>query len=306
MTNAELYEKLGTALVEDGTLMQQEFKDLSSRVDQRKGITLEKLLMEEAGVKAEKLALTKSMVLGIPYCDVTRLKIDAEVLKLLSKEKAIKYCSIPICFDEYDSSVLRIVTDDPLDFMKTDDLRIITEHEVLFYLGTREGILGKIEECYSGAADRVNDSKATADVTDGSNAMKAAGATENHKETGDDGIVRYDVNEEFAHSGIIKAGDFYYLGYCVGNVGGTIEEQVNGAFDHMERRLKMVGLTLENVIQMDCLFRDVWNIPVMERVIKKRFHGKYPVRKSIQTEFAHVGGEDGLAFQVDGIAYAKK
>ena len=42
-------------------------------------------------------------------------------------------------------------------------------------------------------------------------------------------IERYDVNEEWAHSGIIKAGDFCYLGYCVGNIGGTIEEQINGA-----------------------------------------------------------------------------
>ena len=33
------------------------------------------------------------------------------------------------------------------------------------------------------------------------------------------------------------------------------------------------------------------------------FGGKYPVRKSIQTEFAHVGGKDGLQFQVDAVAY---
>ena len=72
----------------------------------------------------------------------------------------------------------------------------------------------------------------------------------------------------------------------------------------MEKRLAMVGLTLESVVQMDCLFRDVWNIPVMEKVIKERFNGKYPVRKSIQTEFAHVGGQDGLLFQIDGIAYS--
>ena len=44
-------------------------------------------------------------------------------------------------------------------------------------------------------------------------------------------IVRKDVNEEWAHSGIIKAGDYCYLNYCAGNVGGTIEEQINGAFD---------------------------------------------------------------------------
>ena len=41
----------------------------------------------------------------------------------------------------------------------------------------------------------------------------------------------------------------------------------------MEERLAMVGLTLENVVQMDCLFRDVYNIPVMEKVIKERFKG---------------------------------
>ena len=117
-------------------------------------------------------------------------------------------------------------------------------------------------------------------------------------------MERYDINEEWAHSGIIKAGDFCFLNYCVGNVGQCMEAQVNGAIDEMEKRLKMVGLSLENVVQMDCLFRDVWNIPVMEKVIKQRFKGKYPVRKSIQTEFAARGGENGLLFQLDGIAYA--
>ena len=119
-------------------------------------------------------------------------------------------------------------------------------------------------------------------------------------------IVRKDVNEEWAHSGIIKAGDYCFLNYCVGNVGGTVEKQINGAFDEMEKRLALFDLTLENVVQMDCLFRDVWNIPIMEKIIKERFNGKYPVRKSIQTEFAHVGGENGLQFQADAIAYCGK
>ena len=119
-------------------------------------------------------------------------------------------------------------------------------------------------------------------------------------------IERYDISEQWAHSGVIKAGNLVFIGYCVGNLGQDIEAQVNGAIDQMERRLALVGLTLENVVQMDCLFRDVWNIPVMEKVIRARFGGKYPVRKSIQTEFAHVGGPDGLLFQLDGIAYAEE
>ena len=119
-------------------------------------------------------------------------------------------------------------------------------------------------------------------------------------------IERYEINEQWAHSGIVKAGDFCFLSYCVGNIGGIIEEQINGAFDNMEERLAMVGLTLENVVQMDCLFRDVYNIPTMEKVIKERFKGNYPARKSIETNFAHVGGSDGLHFQVDAVAYCSK
>ena len=117
------------------------------------------------------------------------------------------------------------------------------------------------------------------------------------------GIIRHDINENWAHSGMIEAGDFVFVGYCVGNIGRPIEEQINGAFNHLTSRLKTIGLTLESVVKMDAMFRDIWDIPVMEKVIKERFNGKYPVRKSIQTEFAHIGGPEGLKFQLDAIAY---
>ena len=116
-------------------------------------------------------------------------------------------------------------------------------------------------------------------------------------------IIRHDVNEGWAHSGMIEAGDFVFIGYCVGNIGKPIEDQINGAFNHLSNRLSTIGLTLEAVVKMDAMFRDIWDIPVMEKVIKERFNGKYPVRKSIQTEFAHIGGPEGLKFQLDAIAY---
>ncbi|WP_425448313.1 RidA family protein [Dethiothermospora halolimnae] len=116
-------------------------------------------------------------------------------------------------------------------------------------------------------------------------------------------IIRNDVNEDWAHSGIIEAGDFAFIGYCVGNVGQSIENQINGAFDHLIERLESIGLKLESVVKIDCMFRDIWNIPVLEAIIKERFEGKYPVRKSIQTEFAHRGGSGGLQFQLDAVAF---
>lgn len=94
-------------------------------------------------------------------------------------------------------------------------------------------------------------------------------------------IERYDVNEDWAHSGIVRAGDFCFLSYCVRSVDGTIEQQIREAFDVMEERLALVGLTPENVVHMDCLFKNIWDIPVMEQIIKERFHGKYPARKSM-------------------------
>lgn len=119
-------------------------------------------------------------------------------------------------------------------------------------------------------------------------------------------IIRGDVNDENAYSGYVEAGDFIFLNFCVGNVGGSIERQVEGALDHMSERLKMAGLTLDDVVKVDVLLRDVWDIPVMEEVFKRRFQGKYPARKTISTEFAHRGGPGGLKVQIDGIAYRSK
>lgn len=116
-------------------------------------------------------------------------------------------------------------------------------------------------------------------------------------------ITRHDISEDLALSGVVEAGDFVFVGFCVGNHGQPVEAQINGAFDHLEARLSLVGLTLESVVKIDALFRDVWNIPVMENVIRERFNGKYPARKSIQTEFAHKGGADGLLFQLDAVAF---
>ena len=116
-------------------------------------------------------------------------------------------------------------------------------------------------------------------------------------------IIRHDINEEWAHSGIVEAGDYIFINYCVGNIGQPIESQINGALNHLCERLNSVGLTLDAVVKIDAMLRDIWDIPVMEKVFKERFNGKYPARKSIQTEFAHVGGQNGLLFQLDAIAF---
>lgn len=118
-------------------------------------------------------------------------------------------------------------------------------------------------------------------------------------------IKRHNINQEYAWSEMVEAGDFVFMNFCVGNVGQTFEAQVNGAIDDMEKRLKKINLALDSVVKIDVLLRDSWNIPIMENVLKQRFNGKYPARKTIQTEFAHIGGPNGLHIQIDAIAYKK-
>lgn len=122
-------------------------------------------------------------------------------------------------------------------------------------------------------------------------------------------IKRQSIDKEFAgecaYSEIVEAGDFVFLTFCVGNIGESVEAQVNGALDNMSARLEKVGLTLESVVKVDVMMKDPWNIPIMEKVFKERFNGKYPARKTISTEFAHQGGVDGLQVQIDAIAYKK-
>jgi len=50
-------------------------------------------------------------------------------------------------------------------------------------------------------------------------------------------IKRSDINEQWAHSGIIEAGDFAFISYCVGNIGQPIENQINGAIDYLKTGL---------------------------------------------------------------------
>jgi enamine deaminase RidA (YjgF/YER057c/UK114 family) len=116
-------------------------------------------------------------------------------------------------------------------------------------------------------------------------------------------IKRYDISEDLALSSMVEAGGFVFVSFCAGNIGQPVEAQINGAFNHLSERLRSVGLTMESVVKIDAMFRDVWNIPVMEKVFRERFNGKYPARKTIQTEFAHKGGQEGLLFQLDAVAY---
>ena len=113
---------------------------------------------------------------------------------------------------------------------------------------------------------------------------------------------RIEVDEYWGDSTISEAGDFVFVGYCMGNEGKSIQEQIDGAFSTLESRLKKAGLGLDSVVKMDCLFKNIEDLNYLSDIIKKRFAGKYPARKAFTTDFIR----DGILFQIDAIAYKGK
>ena len=112
-------------------------------------------------------------------------------------------------------------------------------------------------------------------------------------------IKRIEVDDFWADSTIIEVGDFVFVGYCMGNEGKSVEEQIHGAIDTLEGRLQKVGLTLDSVVKMDCLFKDIEDLNLLPAVLKDRFKGKYPTRKAYTSDFIR----EGIRFQIDAIAY---
>ncbi|MBR3355299.1 MAG: RidA family protein [Oscillospiraceae bacterium] len=112
-------------------------------------------------------------------------------------------------------------------------------------------------------------------------------------------IKRVQTDEFWADSTVIEAGDYVFVGYCMSDEGKSIEDQINGAIDVLQSRLEMVGLTLDSVVKMDCLFKDISDLNYLSEVLKNRFKGKYPTRKAFTTQFIR----EGILFQIDAIAY---
>lgn len=112
-------------------------------------------------------------------------------------------------------------------------------------------------------------------------------------------IKRTEINDEWAHSGIVEAGEFVFISYCMGNEGQSIENQIHGAFDVLSERLDTVGLTLASIVKMDCLFQDIADLSYLGDIIKERFNGNYPARKAFETRFIR----EGIRFQIDAVAF---
>jgi 2-iminobutanoate/2-iminopropanoate deaminase len=84
-----------------------------------------------------------------------------------------------------------------------------------------------------------------------------------------------------------------------GELGTSLEEQVNAAIDNLERVLTAGGSSLSQVVKTTCFLADVSHFEEFDRIYSQRFRPPFPARSTVGVTFA---GDGKLLFEIEALA----
>ena len=135
-------------MVNEAIITEQQKNELLAEMDEGKGITFEKLLVDKGLASEEQVINAISLMLGVMICKVDEAEFDADIAKKINREFAVKNCCIPYQYDPNNYVDLWVVTDDPSNPEVTDTLGQALGCTVIPLIGMRSAILKKIDELY--------------------------------------------------------------------------------------------------------------------------------------------------------------
>lgn len=138
-------DRISNALIKKG-LIKKEDLDKAIAAQKEKGGKLSDILVQEGFVNKKTLMSILSQELGIPTINLSRYKIDPEVLKMVPKKMAKHYKILPI---SKMGGILTIAMADPLNVFAMDDIKIFTGFKIGPVMTTDKDIDDAIEQYYS-------------------------------------------------------------------------------------------------------------------------------------------------------------
>lgn len=139
-----LKKKLNEILLENKLITKKDLKKALA-IQREKGGQLSKILVQEKMVSQKDLMLCLGGQLDIPPIDLTKYKIDPDVLKLIPERVARHYLVIPISKIK---NVISVAMADPLNIFALDDIKALTKLEVQMMITTADDILQAIKKYY--------------------------------------------------------------------------------------------------------------------------------------------------------------
>lgn len=136
---------IGQILLENGYITKQHLED--ALVKQKEtGKKLGDMLLELGYVSETQLAQALSQRLKVPFIDLTTTKIEGEAVKKIPEAVAKKNTVIAF---KINNGRLYVATNDPVNFVIFDELKIQTGMEIHAMLATKSSILEAIGKVYS-------------------------------------------------------------------------------------------------------------------------------------------------------------
>jgi len=140
-----LKEKIIDALIEAKKLKKEDIED-AINFQKAKGIGLDKALIKKGLITEQELLVILSKELNIPPIDLSKYKIDNEVLTAIPERVTRQYHIIPI---SKMGTTLTIALSDPFNIFALDDLKNLTGYEIDVAICTDSQITKAINKFYS-------------------------------------------------------------------------------------------------------------------------------------------------------------
>ena len=143
-----LREKLTDILIK-GNLIKQKDLDKAIEIQKASGGSLGKILIDKNLISQKALMVAMSTQLDIPPINISKYKIDKEILELIPEKTARQYSVLPL---SRIGKVLTVVISDPLDIFAIDDIKMITHFKVDIAIAPENDIKEAINSYYGTTA----------------------------------------------------------------------------------------------------------------------------------------------------------
>ncbi|MBC8499022.1 MAG: Flp pilus assembly complex ATPase component TadA [Candidatus Atribacteria bacterium] len=135
-----------TELLIKNELISQEDLNKALSIQKEKGGRLSEILVELGFVNEDDLAIILSQSLGLPPLDLSRVKVDPEVIKIIPEEVARYYQIIPV---SKIGKALTLAMADPLNVFAIDDVKALTGFDINPIVGRPKEVMQAIDTYYS-------------------------------------------------------------------------------------------------------------------------------------------------------------
>lgn len=139
-----LKERIVDLLIEGKNIKKEELESALQR-QREKGESIEKILLEKGIITEKELLIILAKELNLPPIDLSKYKIDPELLNIIPERLARQYHIIPI---SQIGTVITIAMSDPFNIFAVDDLKNLTGCDIDIAVATDSDIIKAINTLY--------------------------------------------------------------------------------------------------------------------------------------------------------------